>query len=448
MRVLSLGIGLPDAQVDNYDWASALSFYDYDAIVIDPAVAVSKLIDGVAKRGESFVTYTDDPVEAGPSTTEAVGLADLLRRRKDEVAKHLARGGLIICFAHPDLAHPDVATFNGCHRYYWLPAPEGADYSSKYLKAANGVHVQVTDYEHPFADYLERLRNNVLYRAAFTEGAAGFGDAAKTIGRSPGGAAIAMDVAVGGGRVIFLPGLPQRISDSERSAVAHALVTAIRNTLLISTEDDPPEWVEGFTLPGLEEAQQRIDSAETKLDELEEEADEARNEFRSLDRFRRLLWQDGKYGFDLPVRDALTKLGFINFSQPDDPGTFLYDTDYVFVETEASDGAVGMEPHYRLRQRLEARIAHEGRRAKGLIVVNGFKDRPPAERPQQYDDSLRIAAESMRYCVVEAERLFEAVKQQMEGTGDVTAFLVRITTTEGAYSDAVQNETAGSPATD
>jgi hypothetical protein len=445
MRVLSLGIGLPDAQVDNYNWASALSFYDYDALVIDPRVAVSQLIESVLERGESFVTYTDDAVEAGPSHGETVGLTDLLRQRREEVTHHLARGGLIVCFAYADMAHPDVPGFNGCHRYYWLPAPSGADYSSRYLKRANGVHVQVTDYEHPFADYLERLRNNVLYRVSFAEGAAGFGDTAKVIGRSSGGAAIAMDVSVGGGRVIFIPGVPQRISDSERSALAHSLVTAIRNTLLADAEGDPPDWIDNYELPGLRDAAQRIEAFETQLDEIEEQADEARNEYRGMDRFRRLLWQEGKYGFELPVRDALTKLGFINFSQPDDPATFLYDSDYVYLETEASDSAVGMDPHYRLRQRLETRIAQEGRTARGLIVVNGYRTQEPSTRPQQYEDSLRIAAESMRYCLIEASKLFEAIKTQMEG-GDTSAFLNAITHTEGAYSDPIDDATLATPA--
>jgi hypothetical protein len=431
LRVLALGIGLPDAQVDNYDWASALSFYDYDALVIDPANAVSKLIEGVVRRGESFLTYTDDAVEAGPGSSETVGLLELLRRRQEETSRHLARGGLIVCFGYPDLPHAEVAGFTGCHRYYWLPAPEGHDYGAKYLKAANGVHVQVTDYEHPFADYLEKLRNNVLYRTAFAEGAAGFGDKARTIGRSPGGAAIAIDMSVAGGRVIFIPALPARISDSERSAIAHSLVTAIRNTLLVSAEGDPPEWLERFPLPGLDAARERQESAEEKLDEIEKEANDARNEYRGIDRFRRLLWQEGKYGFDLPVRDALARLGFINFSQPDDPGSFLYDAEHVFLETESSDQAVGMEPHYRLRQRLEQRIASESRRARGLIVINGYRTLPPDERSQQYEDSLRIAAESMRYCVVEASKLFEAVKEHMEGGSGVTEFCRQLMSTEG-----------------
>ena len=45
MRILSLGQALPDSSIDNYSWASALSFFDYDALIVDPAVAVSEMIE-------------------------------------------------------------------------------------------------------------------------------------------------------------------------------------------------------------------------------------------------------------------------------------------------------------------------------------------------------------------------------------------------------------------
>ena len=33
MRILALGQPLPDPLIDNYNWASAPSFFDYDAII-------------------------------------------------------------------------------------------------------------------------------------------------------------------------------------------------------------------------------------------------------------------------------------------------------------------------------------------------------------------------------------------------------------------------------
>ena len=432
MRVLALGCTLPDSQVDNYDWASALSFFDYDAIVVDPAEAVSQLIEGVAQRGDPFMTYADEPIEDGPSSATAVGLADLLRRRRDETERLLARGGLVVCFAYPDVAHPRVAGFTGAHRYYWLPAPTGADYGSSYLKPGSGTAVKASDFEHPFAAYLEQQHNNVLYRAVFAEGAAGF-TGAKVIGRSTGGAAVSLDVAVGGGRIIFLPALPPRLGFGDRAAVASSIVTAIRNTLLTEAEDNPPAWIDTYALPGIEEAETRIAAAEEQLATAETEATEARNQLRAIDRYRRLLWQEGKYGLDLPVRDALALLGLTSYARPDEPATAMHRGDTVLVESEGSSGAIGMDPHYRLRERLESKIAADGRRAAGLIVINGHRETMPADRPQQYEDSLRVAAESMRYCVLQATDLFAAVRDQLEGKGNASAFLDKLIATDGVF---------------
>jgi hypothetical protein len=429
MRILSLGFGLPDSQVDNYDWASALSFFDYDAIVVDPAEAVSKLVEDLTKAGTGYLTYNEEPIVEGPSTALAVGLADLLRRRREETERLLARGGIVVCFAYPDVPHTHVFGFNGCHRYYWLPAPTGADYGPAYVKPAAGTHVKPVDFEHPFAGFLEQQRTNVMYRAVFAEGATGF-PGARVIGRSSGDAPVAIDFAVGGGRVIFLPALPQRLSTSERQAIAANIVAGVRNILITSVEDDPPDWLDSYPLPGLVESRKLYESGESKLETLEAEVDAARNQYRSTDRYRRLLWQEGKYGFDLPVRDALGLLGFNPSSAVDEPAVFYFSGELVCVETEGSVGAVGMDPHYRLRERLESRIAHESRRPKGLIVINGYREQPPEDRPQQHEDSLRVAAESMRYCVVDAMQLFKAVRDKLDNK-DVSAFGKRLLETEG-----------------
>jgi hypothetical protein len=435
VRVLSLGFPLPDPQVDNYDWAHAPSFFDYDAIVVDPAVAVSDLIEGVARDGLSFTSYNEEPVENGPTTATTVGLADLLRRRADEAERVLAKGGLVVVFAYPDVPHPRVSGFTGAHRYHWLPAPAGTGYGRPYLQTAEGISVVATDYEHPFADFFERHRGLVSYRAIMGEGAEGFGEAAKIIARSPGGAVLGVDLAVGGGHVVLLPALYGRMTSSDRSAVATTLVSAIRNHLLIAAEGPAPAWVSGFDLPGLHEAQERTDRAEEKLERLEDEADDARKDYRVLDRYRRLLWQEGKYGLDLPVRDALSFLGMTSFSRPDDPAVLNYESQYVLLECEGSAGAVGMTPHFRLRARMEREIEETSRSPMGLIVVNGFRDLAPPTRPQQYIDALRVAAETMSYCVVEASRIFEAVQARMSGNDDgVKTFLRGLMETKGVYA--------------
>jgi len=444
MRILSIGQGMPDPAMDNYNWASALSFFDFDALLIDPMLGVSKFVEDVARGEGDYKTYDDLPIAEGFTNADAVGVVDILRRRHDETERFLTRGGLVVCFAYPDVAHNRVLGFTGFHRYHWLPAPEGTNYGAEYLKPANGRAVKVLDWEHPFAGFLDST-TAFLYRASIAEGAAGY-PGAKVIARSPGGAAVAVDVPVGGGRVIFIPALAVNVTGQQRSQIAASLSAAIRNTLLNEAEGSAPDWIEEISLPGVEDARTKMDDAEAKLDELEAELDAARNEYRSLDRYRRILWQEGKYGFDLPVRDALTLLGATGYSQPDEPAIFNMGSQTVMVEAESSPGEVGMEPHYRLRERMEGRISKDKRRAFGLIVINGHNQVAPTERERQHTESLRIAAESMRYCVVTATDLFAAVRDKLESKGDAKAFLKRLVETEGVFTPAAP-EADAEPAT-
>jgi hypothetical protein len=438
VRVLSIGFALPNVQIDNHTWAGAPAFYDYDAVIVNPA-AVSSLIEGVAAsgttgEGDAVTTYNKEPVINGFSTATEAGLRDVLVRRREEIEALLGRGGLVVCFAYPDVPHPHVAGFTGCHRYYWLPAPAGRSYGAESIRAAEGAEVVTTDYEHPFAEVLELIRTNVRYRARFLENEGSLAKDGRVIGRSSGGAAIALDVGVGGGRVIFIPALPESAIRSSRERVATTMVNAIRNLVLTEAEGPAPEWLRGHELPGIAEAEKRLEKAETAIDKAEAELDEARNEFRAIDRFRRVLWQEGKYGLELPVRDALKELGFTTNSRPDDPAVLTYDRKSILLETQGGVEAVGMDPHYRLRQRLEVKIA-DGQRPLGLIVINGYRDTEPAERPLQYKPALRVAAESMRYCVVTTADLFAVLQAKLNG--DETAaesFARRLIATEGVFT--------------
>jgi hypothetical protein len=448
MRILSIGQGMPDAAMDNYNWASALSFHDFDALLIDPALGVSKFVEDVAHGEGEYQTYDDLPVAEGFTNADAVGVVDILRRRRDETERFLARGGLVVCFAYPDVAHPRVTGFTGFHRYHWLPAPQDRNYGPDYLKPASGRSVKVTDWEHPFANFLDNT-TAFLYRASIVEGASGF-PGARVIARSPGGVAVAVDMPLAGGRLILIPALAINVTSQQRSQIAASLSAAIRNTLLTAAEGDAPAWIHDLELPGIAEAESHVEDAEARLDELEADLATARNEYRALDRYRRILWQEGKYGFELPVRDALVLLGATSYSQPDEPALFSMATEAVLVEAESSAGEVGMDAHYRLRERMETRISHEKRRPFGLIVINGYNQTPPAERERQYSDALRIAAESMRYCVITATDLFDAVRDKLEGKGDQKAFLKRLTETEGIFTPAMEEAeaTAESSATD
>ena len=82
-----------------------------------------------------------------------------------------------------------------------------------------------------------------------------------------------------------------------------------------------------------------------------------------------------------------------------------------------------------------------------VIVVNGERGSPPTQRPQPIEDSLRIAAESMRYCIVETADLYDALIEKMNG-GDAKDFCKALYETEGFYRKAAPATAAAEAAAD
>lgn len=442
MRVLVIGFPLPDPQIDNYSFASAPSFFDYDALVVDPS-SVSQVIEDVVEGRAERATHFDQPVLNGPTSPQAVGLADLLRRRQEETARLLALGRPVVCFAYPDVPHPRVVGFNGCHRYYWLPAPPGLDYGPGLLMPGDGTSVLLTESDHPFAPYVDQFRTKLAYRAHFSEAAKGFPSFARVFARSAGGAAVGVELRVGEGRIVFLPPIRSPGKGAERYAIARTILDCVRRMLDVQADEPAPGWLAAFPLPGLAELEAAEGEVEERLSRAQEELAAARAHRQEIDRYRRLLWQEGKYGLESAARDALRLLGFTVTEDPDRPAEVSYEGQTALLEVEGAREAVGMEPHYRLRRRWEEELARSGRAPRGLIVVNGYRLQAPEERPTQYVDALRVAAESMRYGLLTSDRLFEVVRRVLEGDdAAVASFRARIFDAEGEIS---LNESSNTP---
>ncbi|OGO50720.1 MAG: hypothetical protein A2148_01575 [Chloroflexi bacterium RBG_16_68_14] len=441
MRILSLGFPMPGPSVDNHTFANAPTFFDYDALVVDPQ-ALSRLIEEVVSGSAEHTTRSGERVVNAPTSPDAVGLADLLRDRQEETARLLARGGLVVCFAYPNVVHHQVASFTGCDRYFWLPAPPGLQYREPFLRRGTGSEIIPTEHDHPFGPFVHQFRGKLAYQAYFADDAPGFPDlSGRVFARSAGGAAVALELSLGRGRAVFLPPPVRPPSGDQRYAYSNALQDAIRHTLRLAATSGPPAWLHEHELPGLSERLAARDEAERQVAQAQDALTAAEERVQELDRYRRLLWQEGKYGLEEPVRDALALLGFRLVPQDIDTPAQVHlevgrrGQQVALLEVEASDEAVGMDGHYRLRRRLEEAIAG-GKPKRGLLIINGYRTQPPSQRAAQYQDALRVAAESLRYCVTTTEQLFHACRAALEGDeATVHAFRERLLTTEGVLKE-------------
>ena len=433
MRILSLGVPLPGPKVDNHGFADAPCFFDYDAIVVEP-LALSALIDDVvAGRGE-HATRGGERLTNGLSGPDAVALAELLRDRRDETARLLANGGLAVCFATPNAVHAGVAGFAGCDRYCWLPAPAGLAYGEPHLRRGAGSEIIPLEHDHPFGPFVEQFRGKLAYRAYLADGAPGV----RVIARSAGGAAVAVELAVGPGKVVLLPPAAKLPTGDQRYAYSNAIQEGIRQTLRLASGSSAPAWLDEYALPGLRERSAGRDEAGERAASAREDLLASEEAVAELERYRALLWQEGRFGLEEPVRAALSLIGFtVAPNDIDAPAQVQVEGrgPIALVEVDAAEGAVGMAGHYRLRRRLEEAIA-KGRPKRGLLVINGYRTRAPADRPAQYEDPLRIAAESMGYCLATTAQLYHAARAALEGDeATVRAFRERVMSTAGVLGE-------------
>lgn len=430
MRILSLGFAMPGPRVDNYNFLSAPTFSDYEAIVVDPG-SFSGLIEEVIEGSGEARTFHEEPVVNGPTTPGAVGLADVLRDRQRQTHRLLAAGGLVVVFAYPDVVHTRVAGFTGCDRYFWLPAPAGVAWREPFLVRAGGERVREIAKEHPFAPVVEALTKYMGVRAEFAEDALA-ATGARVYARSPGGGAVGVEVAAGGGTIVFLPALRKAPSGDDRYQVSEALQEAILKTSS-RVDEAAPVWVRDYPLPGLADAEAEAARARVRLEEAAAEVREAQARKAALDRRLRILWLGSGPALRDALADALSVIGFAVAGGIEEPQAATVNGRRVFIEVEAGEGEVGLEPHYRLRARIESVLAEGKPPPRGIVFVNGWRTRPPAERGAQYTAALRLAAESMRYCVATTDQLYHAVRAAMEGdAATADRFRERLLTTDGA----------------
>jgi hypothetical protein len=227
MRTLVIGVPLPHVTFDNYTFVSAPAFSEYQRLVVEMS-SISTVVEEVVAGEGKHRDFAGHTVHNAPSTAAAFSLQQLLEMRRRETDWFFARGGVLVCFAHPDVAHPGIAGLCGWRRYSWLAVPNGFRFEDHLLPGFGTPGAEVTDAEYPFADFVAGLAPRLAYRATIDETAPEFSEYARVFARrTSGGVAIAAELSLGSGRLVLLP--PLLKPEADRAAVADALFTSFEH---------------------------------------------------------------------------------------------------------------------------------------------------------------------------------------------------------------------------
>ena len=418
MRVLSLSHRLQNRLIDNHTIFNAPNLVDYDAIVFDAGGVFDSVREAAEGRGE-FVTHAHVPVANGDSVDGVAGLAELLHRRREELQRALERGAVVAVYGAPVTRFGGIAGLQGFDRYFLLPAPDGMAWDAATIRGGEGSTAAVVDHGHPFVPVYEAYRRQLLYRAYFDDRAPGFARNAHVFLRSGGGAPLGVEFRVFNGRLVFLP-MPREVGARWLApAEGNATVTAIRE-VLGAVDEDRPRWLRNIGVPGLEARLEAVRGAESELRRAQEALDSARSEAEQLEAVRDILWA----GHEQAVRRAAIRcaeiLGFT--AREDDEGNVvLQDGEHrLHLVTAASNEAVDMAAHYRLRQRIDRLIEQRAKAERGLIVANGQRQSRPQDRKREIAESLRVASEAVGYALLTSRWLYAAAIAALEGLPDET----------------------------
>ncbi len=430
MRVLAIGYPLPDPEIDNYNPLTAPSYFDYDALIIDPA-GVTRAVHEVLEDGKEWEAHDGRPVLNTPTTANSVSIADQLRRRLDETRSLLESGGTVIVFGRPNAQETGVIGFEGCDRYSWLPAPGGLSWNPPYLRAAEGKTTRIAAETHPMAGLLREFRKEIGYRATFDLRQSEVRTNGRVLATGGAGVPTAMEFPLFGGRIVFVPAFTDSVG-AGRSQLATALVDACRRLSGATPAEEAPHWTRSIALPGLEQAEAEREEAGQASEQANARLAAARENEEQIVRHRELLWEDG-VPFQRAVATALRLLGFAVEGGGETPLVARSEGTEAFVEVESSREQVVEWPYVRLQRRLEERLLATGEQPRGLVIVNGERTKSPDSRTDRFTTALRIACENYRYALITAETLLALVQRALGGANEteLTAMRRRLLRTTG-----------------
>ena len=247
------------------------------------------------------------------------------------------------------------------------------------------------------------------------------------IARSHGGGGGRGGVPGGAGASGVRPAASHGATGGARRALTAAVLESITRSLEGSDGEEAPAWSQRYGLPGLVEARERVDAAESAFAETESRLVEARAALADVARFQGLLWRHGPYGFAPLVRDAFRALGFSVTPDLQQPAELKDGDEIALLEVDASAHTVKEQSYLTLQRRIEEEFLRSGVRRKGAIAVNGERRVDPKNRAEPYSKTLVNACESFGYALITGDSLFTLTTYALEDAEAETLAEIRQT---------------------
>lgn len=407
LRILCYGINANhDAIVNLHSVRDSRSFSDYDAFIFDP--------QGFIKESSEIGQVS----EVAASIEDISGsLRSRLDRHRDEIKELISdKGGVAIFFVRPNefnlTARYSSGRFRGDESYNPYFLVEHVDGNSLFflikndLQSGHGNAIKLSQNVR-IPSYFNILKGFLSFHASFS------GQEAETVGEvlavNSVNRAVALEVSVGNGTVLFLP-VPVDVDPTKLGA---ALVQTIRERLSKPELESAPAWAESICVPGSEKHDDELAALRLSEQSIKQKIDDLEDARKSLLQHRQLLYSTGKHVLEPAVRRAFSVLGF-TVLEPDayagewDLSMTDLDGTYVIGEVEGPEGAVDVDK-FRQLLNYQADELLQGKECKAILIGNAHRHQEPESRPVSFTEHTIKGAAKMGFCLLPTPELFKAV---------------------------------------
>lgn len=419
MRVLALGWEIDGPGVTRAEFASADSLASYDAVLVDP--------EPLPSLWGSHATLEPDGVwrlYPGRDLGLARALDHLMSARRAEVEDLLLRGGgVVVVRVRPPGEGVEIAGSppRRLDRYAFLPRASlvsgphhlGLPHGLRFIPR-RGRDLTLADEPHPAAPYLRAL-GPLGYEAVLvaTLGAplAAFG---RVLATNRVGDVVAWDLAVGTGRILFLPSFPSASPAEMGDRLLPLLGALLREPLPVEV----PDWISGYSLPGEEDLRCDEEALAREREGLRRREEELGERRFGYDLLRALLAPRGSQGLAQAVQAALDRLGFTTSPLGAAPATVLAsssDGDLLVRVALSLFGPVGPEEHRALLLDLDRWRSEGNGDGRGVLVCLAEPRLDPRRRGPQWAEAVGRGCRDHGLVLTSAYDLFRAVRHVLAG---------------------------------
>jgi hypothetical protein len=213
----------------------------------------------------------------------------------------------------------------------------------------------------------------------------------------------------------------------------------LEDLLGLPQESLPPEWAENVPMPGTLEIQAEIDSKRARIEALEAEIAQHQREKQEIEKFKKLLYGDGKELEDI-FSLCLEKLGgkVKEAKYSEEEFILEYKGELYLVECKGVGKSIALGHVRQLLDYIVKFEEDEGKPGKGILFGNAWKGLPLQERETastvSFPENVINRASAWGIALIDSMDFFHAYTAFLAGKVSGESILDRITGSTGVIS--------------